>query len=316
VKEEQKVKYVAIEPAVDYCDGDEIDLRELFKIIWKQRIKIVVLISLVLLLSFIYVLGKPNIYTSKTILIPKQQEKSSLTTASALASMAGISVPNDSSSINIPKLFDELLNDFYFNKNIILKHHLVERFSKKSIDKNLVFAFGFDGFYRLFSSTDEKKDKNARIFDIYKKIKNILSVSSDKNSNLITLKAKSEDRFLAKELLDIYLKEMSDYIKKMDLESIESQMKYYQNELSKVNDVELKANILDMISNLIKRKVLSQSGKFYMVKQLTEPKVAYIKDKTEPKRALILIVSFITSLIFGIFLVLFLEFLKGKKSEV
>jgi LPS O-antigen subunit length determinant protein (WzzB/FepE family) len=52
-----------------------------------------------------------------------------------------------------------------------------------------------------------------------------------------------------------------------------------------------------------------------MVKQLTKPEVPYVKDKAEPKRALIVIVAFITSIILGIFLVFFREFLKSNKEE-
>ena len=41
----------------------------------------------------------------------------------------------------------------------------------------------------------------------------------------------------------------------------------------------------------------------------------YIKEKTEPKRALILVVSFVTSLILGIFMAFFLEFIKSNKND-
>ncbi len=52
-----------------------------------------------------------------------------------------------------------------------------------------------------------------------------------------------------------------------------------------------------------------------MVKQLTKPQVAYIKDKAGPKRALIIIVAFITSIILGIFFIFFREFIKGTEER-
>ena len=110
MKEEKKIQYIAIEPSGDICEDDEIDLRELFKTIWKYRKKILIFVLFTLFLTLMYILGKPNIYTSKTILIPKQQVKSSLRAASALASIAGIDMSGDRSAINIPKLFEELLN--------------------------------------------------------------------------------------------------------------------------------------------------------------------------------------------------------------
>ena len=108
---------------------------------------------------------------------------------------------------------------------------------------------------------------------------------------------------------------MSDYIKWLDLKEIDEQVRYYEQELQRAKNLDLKANINELLSALVKKKVLSQAGEFYMVKQLTKPQVPYIKDKAGPKRALIVIVAFITSIILGIFFVFFKEFLKSEEEE-
>ena len=108
---------------------------------------------------------------------------------------------------------------------------------------------------------------------------------------------------------------MSDYIKRLDLKEIDEQVAYYESELDSTTSLDLKKNITELLSALVKKKVLSQAGEFYMVKQLTKPEVAYIKDKTKPKRGLIIVVAFITSIILGIFMVFFGEFLRNSKDE-
>jgi uncharacterized protein involved in exopolysaccharide biosynthesis len=45
------------------------------------------------------------------------------------------------------------------------------------------------------------------------------------------------------------------------------------------------------------------------------PEVPYIKDKTGPKRGLVVVVAFITSIILGIFAIFFIEFLRGNNDE-
>jgi capsular polysaccharide biosynthesis protein len=73
---------------------------------------------------------------------------------------------------------------------------------------------------------------------------------------------------------------------------------------------ELRQSLSSTISSLLQEKVVMQSKIYYQCDILTAPSESYVKDKTKPKRALILVVSFVTSIILGIFLVFFLEFIK------
>ncbi len=309
-------------PAPTYLEEDEIDLRELFSTIWRNKFKVIFLSILITSLALIYALTRPNVYTSKSILILKEQSKPSLGAgASALASMAGISLGGGSGgSIDINSLFKNLLEDYAFNKQVILRHNLLSKLSKEAREKEAVYVLNGremkDDIASFFSSKESKKrDQEEALFDTAKSIKSIVSVSSDKESGAITLSATLEDRFLAKELVNIYLKEMSEYIKKLDMKEINEQMAYYENELSDTSNLDLRSNISELLSNLVKKKVLSQAGEYYMVKQLTKAEVPYVKDKTKPKRGLIIVVAFITSLILGVFLVFFGEFLKNSKER-
>ncbi len=304
-----------------YIEEDEIDLRELFSTIWGNKWKIIFLSILITSLAVVYALTKPNTYASNTILILKEQSKPSLGGAAAgLASLAGISLGGGGSGIDVASLFKNLVNDYAFNRTVIARYNLVQKLSDEALEEKRVYVLNGREMRKDISSffaSKEKEEKNQEelIFETFKKLKTIISTSTDKESGAITLTASLEDRFLAKELVTIYLKEMSNYIKKLDLKETDRQMQYYENELENTSSLELKKNLVDLISKLVQKKVLSQAGEFYMVKQLTKPEVAYIKDKTKPKRALIIIVAFITSLILGIFMVFFGEFLKNSRDD-
>ena len=300
-----------------YIEEDEIDLRELFSTIWESKFTIAVFALLITSFALLYVLKKPNVYTSSTVLILKENSKPSIGGgAAAMAAMAGISLGGGGGGIDIAVLFKNLLSNYSFNKNIIEKHKIDKMLSIENIEKNFVFAADKREVYNFFkSNSKEEKDKEEIVFETYKQLKDILSTSTDKESGAITLSAKFEDRFVTKRLLEIYLKEMSDYIKTLDLKEIDEQVAYYEKELYGSKNIDLKSNINELLSTLVKKKVLSQAGEFYMVKQLTKPKVPYIKDKAGPKRALIIIVAFITSIILGIFFVFFKEFLKNTNER-
>lgn len=306
----------------EYIEEDEIDLKELFSTIWKNKFIIALFALLITSFALLFALKKPNIYNSSTILILKNSDKPSISGgAAAMAAMAGIDLSGSGSGINISSLFENLLGNYFFHKDIIEKYAIDKMVGIENIEHNFVFAMGKSEVYDFFKSTpdQEEKDQEEIIFKTYKNIKNILSISTDKESGAITLSAKFTDRFVAKKLVDIYLKEMSSYIKILDLKEVDEQVAYYDKELDSAKTLDLKSNITALLSALVKKKVLSQAGEFYMVKQLTKPKVAYIKDKVGPKRALIVIVAFITSIILGIFFVFFKEFLKSdntKESEL
>ena len=115
--------------------------------------------------------------------------------------------------------------------------------------------------------------------------------------------------------MDLYLSEMIKFIKLSDMKEIESQIKYYKKELASTYDVSLKEQLSKSLSALMQKRVFSLANDYYFVSKLTEPRVAYVKEKVKPKRALILIVSVITSFILAIFLVFFREFLNSEDKN-
>lgn len=296
---------------LQYLQEDEIDLKELFATIWNNKFKIAAFSFVVTSLTIAYTLSIPNSYSSSTNLVSQTQAKPSLGGLGALAGMAGIDL-GGGGEIDAATSFETILKDYSFQEKIIKKYSLIEKLKPKK--ENLVFALGYDGIYNLFNSEqaneDEKKPLDEQMFDTYKTILQTISVSSDKKSGVITLSATAQDRFLAKELVDIYLLELTAHLRKIEMQDVQKQIDYYKNELENTVDLSIKDQVSQLISGLMQKKVLSLANPLYNVKQFTKPQVAYIKDKTKPKRALIVVVSFVTSIILGIFGVFFREFLR------
>lgn len=293
---------------------DEIDLRELFNTILKYKYKILLFVFVIIAITFVYVLSIPNSYKSSVVLSPQSEQKSH-GDFSSLASLAGVSLGGGSS--NDPAvMMQTVLGDYSFNKMMVEKYKLT---SKLENQENLVFAFGLDTIYNLFNSKVENaqdiRSKEEKIYLTIKALKGVLSISSDKKSGLITLSAELQDRYLAKELVDIYLKEIVDKVKTSDMKEIDEQIKYYNKELSSTYDVSLKEQLSKSLSGLYQKKVFSQANDYYFVSKVVDSRVSYIKEKSKPKRAVILVVSFVTSFIFGIFLVFFYEFIRSEKID-
>lgn len=299
----------------EYMQEDEIDLRELFNTILKYKYKIALFVFIIASITFIYVLSIPNSYKSNVVLSPQSEQKSIGGGLSSLASLAGVNI-GGSSSKDPTVMMETVLKDYSFNKMMVEKYDLTRKLENQ---ENLVFAFGANFVYNMFNSKDSNEEDTRTLddkaFDTIKTLSNILSIASDKNSGLITLSAEVQDRFLAKELVDIYLKEIIGKVRTQDMKEIDEQIKYYNQELSSTYDVSLKEQLSKSLSALYQKKVFSQANDYYFVSKVVDSRVAYIKEKSKPKRALILVVSFVTSFILGIFLVFFYEFIKGNKEK-
>ena len=297
-------------------EEDEIDLRELFATIWKHKIFIAIFVFIVTTLAIIFALSKPNEYKVYTILAPQEQSKGmNLGGLSALASMAGVNV-GGSSGITPDIAFSNLLKDYPFMKQFIIKNEIDKKLLDTNFDKKFIFALNNREIYDYFHSKSDDEKKEIDFFmNIYKPLSNMISISTDKKTGLITISVEGPNREFNYYLLNKFLEEATKFLIKRNLDDINSKISKYQNELRITNNLELKSELAKLISNLIKQKVYINSSKYYKVKVVTDPYIPDVKDKTKPKRALIVIVVFITSFILAIFLVFFIEFIKSIKEE-
>ena len=292
-------------------EEDEIDLKELLTTIVKGK-KIIAFITLAIVsLSFIYVLKLPNIYKSEAVLIPTESKSGGLGGLGGLAAMAGISVGGGSMTPDVA--FNSLLHNYDFMKKFVIENKIVEHYSNIDADKNYVFAFGYRSIYDFFKSEQEKditKDLESDIFDTIKLIQRNLSISSDKKTALINVSYSDADRTYPPTIIEAFLKDASDYLVKNNLHIINTKLGYFKKELREAESFELRQSISSIISSIIEEKIMTQSKTYYQCDILTTPSESYIKAKTKPKRGLILVVSFITSIILSIFLIFFLEFIR------
>ena len=104
---------------------DEIDLMELFGVLWAGRVKIIAITTLFAFVSVIYALSLPNQYKATTLLAPAQLDSSDLTSAlgqfGGLASLAGVNVGNDSSE---SKTAQEIMQSWSFIEGFITENNI------------------------------------------------------------------------------------------------------------------------------------------------------------------------------------------------
>ena len=312
------MKNVSMQECQSVIEEDEIDLRELWQTIKKGKKTIFFTTLIIVFMTFVYVLKMPNSYKSEAILIPTaSQGGNALGGLGGLAAMAGVSLGGGSMTPDIA--FSSLLNNYGFMKDFVEKNKIDKYYERENADEDYVFALGFRGLYDLFKS--EKKDSNeildreAQVYKLVKSLQGKFSISADKKSGLITISYTDYDRKYAPKMVNMFLKDASKYLVDNGLKNIDSRLNYFEKEMSKVEAFELRQSLSQMISQILQEKVMMKSKQYYQCDLLAAPEVPYVKDKTKPKRGLILVVAFITSIILGIFIVFFREFLKNNEEE-
>jgi len=299
----------------EYIEEDEIDLRELWQTINKGKKMIALVVFVVVSFAFVYALKIPNVYTSKSVLIPASEGSGpSLGGLGGLAAMAGISI-GGGGSMTPDVAFNSLLNNYAFMKEFVVKNNILEYYSDENVDENYVFALGFRGLYELFKFEKEYDDKDEEIFKLVEKVQKNFSISSDKKTALITVSYSDNDRAYPPVIINTFLKDASKYLVENNLRIINDKLVYFEKEMRVSEGFELHSSISGIISKILEEKVMMQSKTYYQCDVLTTASESYIKDKTKPKRGLIIVVSFITSIILGIFLVFFLEFIRADEEE-
>ena len=100
---------------------DEIDLRELFMVLWAGKIKIVAITAVFAVASVIYALSVPNQYKATALLAPAQSGGGGLSGAlgqlGGLASLAGVSIGGGESSES--QIAQEIMKSWSFVEGFI-----------------------------------------------------------------------------------------------------------------------------------------------------------------------------------------------------
>lgn len=309
------------------CQEDEIDLRELFLTLKRNKKIIVIVTALITLAAIAYVLLKTPVYEAKGLLelgnykLDNNNNKVLLDNASQLSKKLNVIFINEKKSdemrksqiisINVPKksnVFIEIKAEAISNdlaKNEVLK---VVQYVQKSHQKIL---------------DDVKKRREFEIENIDRKINNIKTKE---------IKLLNEKIAIKEETLQKYKKELS--LIDDNLKKIKKQNPVFAG-LTLMERRNISDSILKLSIQLIELKDKKDNLKTNAIWELQEKKnilesmlLPYNYQNThivgdiltndypvKPKKKLIVVVAFVTGLILSIFLVFFIEFIKGLKEE-
>ena len=300
---------------------DEIDLRELFYVLLEGKWIIVSLTAFVSIVGVIYSLLLPNIYESKAMLVPVNSSSGisgALGSYSGLAGLAGISLPSGGDEGNSAKAIQKISSLSFFENNILPNIHLPDLMAVKSWNSKTNTLTFDDSIYdtnsntwiRDYSYPQQQIPSAQESFEVFKTAH--LSLSEDKKSGFITLSIKHQSPFIAKQWVELVINEVNAFYRQKDKSESEKAVNYLNQQISITGLSEIKQVIAQLLQEETKKLTLIEANQYYVFDYIDPP--AVMEKKSEPKRALICILSALLGGMLSVLLVLIRHYAFNKKT--
>ena len=290
---------------------DEIDLRELFYVLLEGKWIIVSLTAFVSVIGVIYSLSLPNIYESKTMLVPVNSSSGisgALGSYSGIAGLAGISLPSSGDEGNSAKAIQKISSLSFFENSILTNIYLPDLMALKlwnpetntlSFDKD-IYDTNSNTWVRDYSYPRQQIPSAQESFEVFKT--EHLSLSEDKKSGFITLSIKHQSPFIAKQWVELIVNEVNNFYRQKDKIESEKAVSYLNQQVSLTSLSEIKEALAQLLQEETKKLTLIEANKYYVFDYIDPP--AVMEKKSEPKRALICILGALLGGMLSIVLVL------------
>lgn len=286
-----------------YDDSDEISLIDLLMVLVKRKWLIIGLVFLTGVAAVLISLQMTNIYRSEATLAAREMEQSSTKALTgALGGLGGIVATefglgggSDADKIEV------LLKSRRLAHLVVEKHDLLPILFKKIWD------------------SDKKawlESPAPTIQDAYNLIsKNLLKVSRDRKTDVITLSIEHEDPDFARKMVDHYINELSEGLRAAVLKDAEENMRFLSAQLDRTTDPLLREKIYNMLAKEIEKDTFARAQTHYGFYVLDPPIAPDLDKKARPKRSLICVLSVVVAFFVAVFLAFFLEYLSRLKTD-
>ncbi len=290
---------------------DEIDLQELFSVLLDGKWIILSITTFVLIIGVIFSLFLPNIYISKALVVPVNQSNGTsgtLRSYNGLAGLAGISLPSSDDLSNSAKALQKINSLSFFENNILTNIYLPDLMAVKSwepqtkmlvFDDN-VFDMQTNKWIRDYSYPQKQIPSAQESFEVFKK--EHLNIFEDINSGFITVSIKHQSPFIAKEWVDLVVREVNSFYRQKDKLEAEKAVNYLNKQISITGLSEIKEALAQLLQEETKKLTLIEANQSYVFDFIDPP--AVMEQESEPNRILISLLSALLGVVLSIVFVL------------
>ncbi len=278
---------------------DEIDLRELFSVIWQGKWLIIAITAVFAIGSVAFAIMQPNTYKSEALLAPASEEQGGGLSALAgqfggLASMAGINL-GGSGGVDKTQMAIEVMKSRQFAKQFIQKHNILPDLmavDKWNISDNSII---YDA--ELYESDTNKWVREAKapfkpepsMQEAYKEFKKVVTISSTKDSGLVTISVEHYSPVIAKKWVSWLVEDINSVMKERDVTEANRSSEFLNKQIALTNVADIRSVLYKLIEEQAKTIMFAEVRDEYVFKTIDPAFVP--EEKAGPKRAIICVLG-------------------------
>ena len=293
-------------------NSNDINIIELISYFWKKKLTIFSITGIAAIISVIYSLSLPNIYTSST-LVAVANEKSSLSSKlgsySSLAGLAGISIPRESN--NSLEAIERIKSFDFFSEHFLpyIKLENLLAIKEWNPENNTIL---YDE--KIFNNNSKKwiREKLPNIpsnQEAYREYKDILNIYEDNKTLFVTISIDHQSPHIAKKWVEIIVKNINESMRNIDKKNALDSINFLNKEVENTNLKETKEAISKLVESQLQNLMLTSASESYVYKTLNAPIAP--EKKTSPSRAIICILITFLGGVLGI-IVAFIQFYRNE----
>ena len=291
---------------------DEIDLRELFSVVWAGKILIVAITAVFALVSVGYALSLANQYKASAVVSPAQSGGSSLGAMAGqlggLASLAGINIGSGESNETQEAM--EIMQSWGFMEAFIQTHDLqVPIYAAIGWDKGSNSLKLNSDLYDatserwLIEDNESGENRAPSSWELYEEFRERVAVSQDKTSGLINISVEYYSPQIAKQWVDLFIITINDYMRARKLEQVNRNIEYLTAQIDKTAIADMREVFYQLVEEQTKSKMLAEASPEYAF--VTVSRAMVPEEESQPKRALVCILGTLLGGMLSVLWVLF-----------
>jgi uncharacterized protein involved in exopolysaccharide biosynthesis len=288
---------------------DEIDLSVLIAALFQGKWIIIGFTSIASIIVVLYSLSLPNIYKAEALLVPISSNENvggNIQELGGLASLAGISLSegSDTSAIALEKLqslsfFEEILLP-QINLPDLMAVESWDPYSNSITYDKEIYDDSTKTWTREITSLQTPEPSAQESFTAFMEH---IGALTDIKTRLITISAKHQSPFIAKQWADLVIKELNIFYREKDKKEATFAVDYLNEQISRTRLSEVKLVIAEVLAQQIQTLSLIEANENYVFDFIDPP--AVMEKKSEPRRAIICIVGALIGGFLGAIVALF-----------
>jgi uncharacterized protein involved in exopolysaccharide biosynthesis len=296
---------------MNILDADNtVNFKNLFTLLWSEKILILSFTTIVAILSVIYALNIPNSYTSSALLVPeisKNGAPSQFSSFTSAASIAGLDLDNQDISKSdeaIARIKSYTFFTTHFLPRIKLEDIMAAEKWVSSTNSLIYDSSKFDSSNKSWVLT---KDKNTSFEpstqDAFQVYRNILYISENEENSFVSLAITHQSPYIAQEWVNIIIENINESMREEEIINSQNKIDFLNSQFPLTNKGFLQNSISDLLKIQMHNLMMASSNKAFVFRAIDHPIVP--EKKSAPSRAFICIVgTFIGGMLSVIFVLL------------